>query len=83
MYYNVFPLADLFAPQRVCREAYILMQLDHEHIIPLEGVTVAEEFGPLPALVSPWMEEGSLDAYLNREFSGLSDPQKQQLVSAK
>ncbi|KAG2143972.1 kinase-like domain-containing protein [Suillus cothurnatus] len=66
--------------KRVCREAYILMQLDHEHIIPLEGVTVAEEFGPLPALVSPWMEEGSLDAYLNREFSGLSDPQKQQLI---
>ncbi|KAG2339258.1 hypothetical protein BDR05DRAFT_951311 [Suillus weaverae] len=67
---------------RVRREAYVWIQLEHDHILPLEGVTVAEEFGPLPALVSPWMEEGSLDDYLKREFSGMSDSRKRELVTA-
>ncbi|KAG1853444.1 kinase-like domain-containing protein [Suillus subalutaceus] len=68
--------------KRIRREAYIWILLEHDHILPLEGVTVAEEFGPLPALVSPWMEEGSLDDYLKREFSGMSDPRKRELVAA-
>lgn len=66
--------------KRVRREAYVWIQLEHDHILPLEGVTVAEEFGPLPALVSPWMEEGSLDDYLKREFSGMSDSRKRELT---
>jgi hypothetical protein len=57
--------------------------LEHDHILPLEGVTIVEEFGPLPALVSLWMEQGSLDDYLKREFAGLSDSRKLELVSAK
>ncbi|KAG1799066.1 kinase-like domain-containing protein [Suillus variegatus] len=65
--------------KRVRREAYVWMQLEHDHILPFEGVTFAEEFGPLPALVSPWMEEGSLENYLRR-FSRLSDPRKRELV---
>ncbi|KAG1884567.1 kinase-like domain-containing protein [Suillus subluteus] len=66
--------------KRIRREAYVWILLEHDHILPLEGVTVAEEFGPLPALVSPWMEEGSLDDYLKREFSGMSDPRKRELI---
>ncbi|KAG1884580.1 kinase-like domain-containing protein [Suillus subluteus] len=66
--------------KKVRREAYVWIQLEHDHILPLEGVTVAEEFGPLPALVSPWMKEGSLDGYLEREFSGMSDPRKRELI---
>ncbi|KAG2041335.1 kinase-like domain-containing protein [Suillus americanus] len=66
--------------RKVRREAYVWIQLKHDHILPLEGVTVAEEFGPLPALVSPWMEQGSLDDYLKREFSGMSDPRKRELI---
>ncbi|KAG2140930.1 kinase-like domain-containing protein [Suillus bovinus] len=64
--------------ERVRREAYVWIQLKHDHILPLDGV--AEEFGLLPALVSPWMEEGSLDDYLKREFSRLSDRRKWELV---
>ncbi|KAG2140917.1 kinase-like domain-containing protein [Suillus bovinus] len=64
--------------KRVRREAYVWIKLKHDHILPLDGVI--EEFGPLPALVSPWMKEGSLNDYLKREFSGLSDPRKQELV---
>jgi serine/threonine protein kinase len=66
--------------KRVRREAYIWILLEHDHILPLEGVTVAEEFGPLPALVCPWMEEGSLEGYLQREFAGMSDPRKRELI---
>ncbi|KAG2060086.1 kinase-like protein, partial [Suillus hirtellus] len=49
------------------REVYVWIQLLHYNILPLEGVTFAEEFGLLPALVTPWMENGSLDDYLKRE----------------
>ncbi|KAG2356600.1 hypothetical protein BDR07DRAFT_1491748 [Suillus spraguei] len=38
-----------------------------------------EEFGPLPALVSAWMENGSLDGYLKREV-GLSWERKLSMV---
>ncbi|KAG1803955.1 kinase-like domain-containing protein [Suillus subaureus] len=65
---------------RIRREAYVWIQLNHDHILPLEGVTIAGEFGPLPALVSPWMEQGSLHNYLKRVFSSLSDPQKLELI---
>lgn len=66
--------------KRVRREAYVWIQLEHDHILPLDGVTLAEEFGPLPALVSPWMEEGSLEEYLNLKFSELSDLRKKELI---
>jgi hypothetical protein len=39
-------------------------RLSHENILPLEGLT--EGYGPLPALVVPWMENGSLNTYLTR-----------------
>ncbi|KAG2143975.1 kinase-like domain-containing protein [Suillus cothurnatus] len=65
--------------RRVRREAYVWIQLFHDNILPLEGVTVAEEFGPLPALVSPWMENRALDDYLKREV-GLSWERKLSMV---
>jgi len=56
------------------------MQLSHDHILPFEGIT--NDFGPLPALVSLWMENGSLSDYLKGEFPQLTDPRKLELVSA-
>ncbi|KAG2069805.1 kinase-like protein [Suillus decipiens] len=53
------------------REAYVWIQLEHDNILPLEGVVMAKEFGLLPAFVSAWMEEGSLDDYLRRNFHGI------------
>lgn len=61
------------------REAYVRMQLLHDNILPLEGVIVANTFGPFPAFVSPWMENGALDHYLNREV-GLSWERKLNMV---
>ncbi|KAG1796467.1 kinase-like domain-containing protein [Suillus variegatus] len=58
-------------------EAYVWMQLLHDNILPLEGVT--EGFGPLPALVTPWMENGTLDDCLRREV-GLAWERKLSMV---
>ncbi|KAG1799057.1 kinase-like domain-containing protein, partial [Suillus variegatus] len=46
------------------REAYVWITLEHDNILTFNGVV--DGFGPLPALVSPWMENGSLDYYLKR-----------------
>ncbi|KAG2144095.1 kinase-like domain-containing protein [Suillus bovinus] len=68
-------IADRFTNKRVRRAARNLAQLLHNNILPLEGVI--EGFGPLPTLVAPWMENGSLDDYLEREFVGLSWERKE------
>jgi len=61
------------------REAYVWMQLSHDYILPLEGIT--DGFGPLPALVSLWMDNGPLNGYLQQKFPQLTDPRKLELVS--
>ncbi|KAG1833656.1 kinase-like domain-containing protein, partial [Suillus subalutaceus] len=61
------------------RQAYIWTQFLHDNILPLEGVTVAYEFEPLPTLVTPWMENGCLDDYLRQKF-GLSWERKLSMV---
>ncbi|KAG2368634.1 kinase-like domain-containing protein, partial [Suillus spraguei] len=48
-------------------EAYVWIQLSHDNILPLEGIT--QGFGPLPAFVAPWMENGTLNDYLRREVA--------------
>jgi hypothetical protein len=71
----------IFAPQRIRREAYIWITLSHDHILPFLGITMRDDFGRLPALVSPWMENKSLGDYLKR-FPKLPDCQKLELVGA-
>jgi hypothetical protein len=72
-------LADIFTHQAIRREAYVWIQLLHANILPLEGVTMAKKFGSLPAFVSPWMENGTLDDYLKRKV-GLSWERKLTMV---
>ncbi|KAG2114466.1 kinase-like domain-containing protein [Suillus cothurnatus] len=50
--------------KRIRREAYVWITLKHQNILTFNGVI--DGFGPLPALVSPWMENGSLDSYLKQ-----------------
>ncbi|OJA18794.1 hypothetical protein AZE42_10012 [Rhizopogon vesiculosus] len=52
------------AVQRIRREAYVWIGLKHNNILKFHGIV--EGFGLLPALVSPWMENGSLDRYLKQ-----------------
>jgi hypothetical protein len=54
-------------------------QLQHEHILPLCGI--AHYFGPVPAIVSPWMDNGSLSTYLHKDYDNLTETQKFSLVS--
>jgi serine/threonine protein kinase len=69
----------IFAPQRIRREAYIWITLSHDHILPFLGITMRDDFGRLPALVSPWMENRSLGDYL-KQLPQLSDCRKLELV---
>ncbi|KAG1749423.1 kinase-like domain-containing protein [Suillus lakei] len=56
--------------RRLCREAKIWATLEDVHILPLLGLTWG--FGPLPALVCPWVENGPLNSYLELKHKNLS-----------
>jgi serine/threonine protein kinase len=60
------------------REIKLWLELEHKNIVPLWGV--ADGFGSLPALVSPWLENGALTGYLQRKHEVLSYNQKFALV---
>ncbi|KAJ7584962.1 kinase-like domain-containing protein [Mycena floridula] len=48
-----------------CREALVWNQLDHPNVLPFLGVNV-DLFAPSFCLVSPWMSNGNLMQYLQR-----------------
>ncbi|KAG1831441.1 kinase-like domain-containing protein [Suillus subalutaceus] len=50
--------------QRLYREVAVWIRLRHAHVLTLHGMVSG--FGPLPALVSTWMDNGALDGYLGR-----------------
>ncbi|KAG2364538.1 kinase-like domain-containing protein [Suillus spraguei] len=66
--FRVSPDGDLTRKlgRNIRRQIQILMQLSHDNILALEGIT--EGFGPLPALVTIWMDNGTLSNYLNQKF---------------
>ncbi|KAG2348240.1 kinase-like protein [Suillus weaverae] len=43
--------------------------LRHDNILPLCGITYG--FGPVPAIVSPWMPNASLSTYLDKNYDSL------------
>ncbi|OJA17909.1 hypothetical protein AZE42_09199, partial [Rhizopogon vesiculosus] len=54
-------------------------QLKHDHILPLCGITYG--FGPVPAMVYPWMHNGTLSTYLDKHHDNLTQIHKFDLVS--
>ncbi|KIJ13862.1 hypothetical protein PAXINDRAFT_116831 [Paxillus involutus ATCC 200175] len=52
----------------------IWTSLDHINILPLLGTTMG--FGRLPAMVSPWLENGALTSYLERRGDILTTMEK-------
>ncbi|KAG2092788.1 kinase-like protein [Suillus discolor] len=48
--------------------------LRHDNILSLCRITYG--FGPVPAIVSPWMSNGSLSTYLDEHYDGLSGAHK-------
>ncbi|KAG1840165.1 kinase-like domain-containing protein [Suillus subalutaceus] len=56
--------------ERLERDLQRNAQLKHANLLPLLGIT--QGFGPLPAIVSPWMNKGSLTMLLERDFQQLT-----------
>jgi len=54
-------------------------QLEHDRILPLYGITYG--FGPVPAIVSPWMDNGSLSTYLDKHYDDLTETHKFALLA--
>ncbi|KIJ67424.1 hypothetical protein HYDPIDRAFT_108191, partial [Hydnomerulius pinastri MD-312] len=50
--------------KRVTRELEVWKRLKHSNILPLYGVTFG--FGPLPAMVCPWMDHGTITTHLQQ-----------------
>jgi hypothetical protein len=67
------------ASQRLLSDFRARKQLHHENILALLGFT--HDFGPLPAMVSPWIHNGSLTTYLEHHFTELTIEQKLRIVS--
>ncbi|KAJ8583892.1 kinase-like protein [Rhizopogon salebrosus TDB-379] len=56
--------------KRVRRELKVWGRLKHECILPLWGV--ANDFGPYPAMICPWVDNGALTGFLERQQDTLS-----------
>jgi serine/threonine protein kinase len=64
------------AEKRLRREVAVWIKLRHAHVLTLHGTVSG--FGPLPALVSTWMQNGALNGYLER--TSLAMEQKLKLL---
>ncbi|KAG1805378.1 kinase-like domain-containing protein, partial [Suillus variegatus] len=64
--------------KRIKRELRICAKLKHANILPIHGYT--HGFGPFPAIVSPWAENGNLTVYLGREGAALTLVRRFQLL---
>ncbi|KAF8550643.1 kinase-like protein [Imleria badia] len=56
--------SDTGISQRLRREVKVWMKLNHPNVLSLFGTTSG--FGPFPAMVCPWLENGTLTSYLER-----------------
>ncbi|KAF8437614.1 kinase-like domain-containing protein [Boletus edulis BED1] len=56
--------------QRLRREIKVWLNLRHANVLPLFGTTVG--FGRFPAMVCPWVENGTLTVYLEDRYHSLS-----------
>ncbi|KAF8836871.1 kinase-like protein [Paxillus ammoniavirescens] len=65
--------------KRLFRETEVWKRLKHPNILPLFGVTFG--FGPLPALVCPWMDNGTITAHLDAQQDQLSPSDRWGLLS--
>ncbi|KAF8833686.1 kinase-like protein [Paxillus ammoniavirescens] len=61
------------------RELKTWANLDHVNILPLFGTTM--NFGRFPAMVCPWLENGSLTSYLERRHDALNHAGRASLIS--
>ncbi|KAF8842575.1 kinase-like protein [Paxillus ammoniavirescens] len=60
--------------KKLREEVHIWIRLDHPNVLKLYGV--ADGFSPLPALVSPWVENGTLTNYLDGSWGEISKEER-------
>ncbi|KAG2361634.1 kinase-like domain-containing protein [Suillus spraguei] len=65
--------------RKLRQEVFVWQELEHSHILPLYGTT--GKFGAIPALVCPWMKEGSLQQYLETMWQKSSPPEMHRLFT--
>ncbi|OAX39444.1 kinase-like protein [Rhizopogon vinicolor AM-OR11-026] len=65
--------------KRLMDDFFKWKQLKHDHILPLYGITYG--FGPVLAIVSPWMHNGSLSTYLDKHHDNLTQVHKFDLLA--
>ena len=71
-----FPCLLLF--QAVEKEFNVWFRLRHRNVLPLYGMT--NGFGPLPAFVCPWADNGTLSEYLEKFETKLDLKRRMTLV---
>ncbi|KAG1792058.1 kinase-like domain-containing protein [Suillus plorans] len=54
------------------------LELDHDNVMPIFGMALG--FGPLPALVCPWMENGTLTHYLEQNYHQITASARKALL---
>jgi len=64
--------------QRLEHDLQQYAQLDHSNLLPFLGMT--RGFGLLPAIVTPWMHNGSLTMFLEHDSQDLANNTKLQIV---
>jgi serine/threonine protein kinase len=67
--------------QRIFRELKTCARLNHQNILPVHGYTT--NFGPFVAIVSPWVESGNLNFYLEKEDQNLPVIRRFEIVSIR
>jgi hypothetical protein len=66
--------------QRLSKAIEGWLELDHDNVMPIFGMALG--FGPLPALVCPWMENGTLTHYLEQNYHQITASARKALVSS-
>ncbi|KAG1840313.1 hypothetical protein C8R48DRAFT_679605 [Suillus tomentosus] len=64
--------------KKLRQEVFVWQKLEHSHILPLYGI--ADDFDVLPALVCPWMKNGSLSEYLDTMWCEQQPPPKMHIL---
>ncbi|KAF8955830.1 kinase-like domain-containing protein [Flammula alnicola] len=69
------------AEKRLKREIRLWSRINHPNVVPLLGTIDKSRLSSHPAMVSPWMNEGNLDRYLDEKKDDLNLKRRLQIVS--
>jgi serine/threonine protein kinase len=68
--------------QRTKRELQVWQSLEHMNIVPLYGIVDGRHFRFSPAMVSPWMDNGTLTDYMKENHTTMTMEVRFRIVRA-